>query len=90
VTIAVRPVPSIPWVTSCAVEDNENPEGDMIEEKSDWFALFQFVLSVSEVLITINNVVCTICRLVFENGVIAGKEEHWHMCKQLNVIGPNV
>ena len=26
VTIAVRPLPSIPWVTSSAVEDDENPD----------------------------------------------------------------
>ena len=27
VTMAVRPVPSIPWVTSSAVEEDENPDG---------------------------------------------------------------
>ena len=30
VTIAVRPVPSTPWVTSSAVEEDENPDGPFL------------------------------------------------------------
>lgn len=30
VTTAVRPVPSIPWVTSSAVEEEENPDGPFL------------------------------------------------------------
>ena len=48
VTMEVRPVASIPWVTSSAVEEAENPEGP-------------FLPNIHIILISINQKKVTVC-----------------------------